>query len=192
MFADFDVARDKKKSPLQCHLPLSSRCFHVENWELPQINTLLYCFLTVLHFPPMARLAMSVFLWRCSDLPMPNDRECCMTEIYFWCISSSERYFSLPNKICILASCSCIRCLNIKGVFFNQRPISPSFRLRNSQNTYCSTMVQWLAQWLATSPPQQEGPGLNSGSGWGFLCGFSPVTEWIASLFESITLLYWI
>lgn len=38
-------------------------------------------------------LAMFVSLWRTRDLPTLYERSRCVTEVYFWCFSSSEQYF---------------------------------------------------------------------------------------------------
>lgn len=64
--------------------------------------------------PSTRRLTMFVSLWCTSDLPMPCERNRCVTEIYFWCFSSSEQYFLCLIKICILARSVCIGNFNIK------------------------------------------------------------------------------
>lgn len=50
---------------------------------------------------------MFVSLWCTSELPTPSERNQCMTEIYFWCFSSSKQYFLCLIKISILASPLC-------------------------------------------------------------------------------------
>lgn len=90
---------------------LSCMCFHsVESKEAASDvlteSTIMLCFnntraaprfLTVLQQPSslflVVRLEIFVSLCCISDLPMTCERNRCMTEIYFWCFSSSGQYF---------------------------------------------------------------------------------------------------
>lgn len=128
MFADLPVTRERKEVPTTMPpASLVSQCFHsAENQELPQI---MLCFNDTWAVPcfwlcysihttsswrsSTGRLAMSVFLWCTSDLPTPYERKLCMTEILFLVFLFFWTVFSLPNKICILASSVWIHNFNI-------------------------------------------------------------------------------
>lgn len=119
--------RTKKVPTTMPPASLVSQCFHsVENQELPQIMLCFNDTWAVLCFwlcysihttsswrSSTGRLAMSVFLWCTSDLPTPYERKWCMTEILFLVFLFFWTVFSLPNKICILASSICIHNFNI-------------------------------------------------------------------------------
>lgn len=110
----------------------------------------------------MRRLEKFVSLCCTSDLPMMCERNRCMTEVYFWCFFFFWTVFSLPNKICILASSVCIHNFMI--------------RRRSTEEWWSNLKIRALGQSFKISKPCLYGMNQQTG------CGRTPLQDRQTSL----------